>query len=83
MRIILICDMSHKSPRSGEIRPYRLRMEKGMEKGEAAFFTRLLNHKFGTLPSTVQQPIDNARPEELALWGERILDGKNLDEVFL
>nr|VFJ73171.1 MAG: hypothetical protein BECKFW1821C_GA0114237_10469 [Candidatus Kentron sp. FW] len=61
---------------------YRLGMEKGMEKGEIAFFTRLLNRKFGTLPPLVAQRIDNAHSGELAMWGERILTAKNLDEVF-
>nr|VFK52262.1 MAG: Putative transposase, YhgA-like [Candidatus Kentron sp. TUN]VFK52466.1 MAG: Putative transposase, YhgA-like [Candidatus Kentron sp. TUN]VFK57983.1 MAG: Putative transposase, YhgA-like [Candidatus Kentron sp. TUN] len=57
-------------------------MKKGMEKGEIAFFTHLLSHKFGTLPPLVAQRINNARPEELAIWGERVLTAKSLDEVF-
>ena len=69
---------------------YRLGMEKGrqegrqegLEKGEAMFLARQLSHKFGTLSPLVAQHINNARPEELATWGERVLSAKSLDEVF-
>nr|VFJ59274.1 MAG: protein of unknown function (DUF4351) [Candidatus Kentron sp. FW] len=58
---------------------YRL----GMEKGELAFLTRQLSHKFGPLPPKIEKRINNARSKELAMWGERILAAKSLDEVFL
>nr|VFJ48496.1 MAG: conserved hypothetical protein (putative transposase or invertase) [Candidatus Kentron sp. FW] len=58
-------------------------MEKGIEKGELAFLTRQLSHKFGPLPPKVEKRINNARSKELAMWGERILAAKSLDEVFL
>ena len=57
-------------------------MEKGMEKGEAMFLTRQLGHKFGPVPPVLEQRIKNARSEELALWGERMLGARTLDEVF-
>ena len=57
-------------------------MEKGMERGQVALLTRLLSYKFGILSPMVMQRIDNARPEELATWGERALSAKKLDEVF-
>ena len=74
---------------------YQLGMEKGLEegmekgrlegieKGEIAFLTRQLGHKFGPLPPKVEKRINNARSKELAMWGERILAAKSLDEVFL
>nr|VFJ53114.1 MAG: protein of unknown function (DUF4351) [Candidatus Kentron sp. FW] len=65
---------------------YELGMEKGrqegMERGQITLLTRLLSYKFGTLSPMVTQRIDNARPEELAMWGERVLSAKKLDEVF-
>ena len=61
---------------------YRRVMEKGMEKGEAMFFMRLLDHKFGSIPPVIEQRIENAESEELALWGERVLSAGTLDEVF-
>ncbi|VFM95491.1 MAG: protein of unknown function (DUF4351) [Candidatus Kentron sp. G] len=69
---------------------YRRVMEKGMErgmvlgleKGEAMFLMRQLGHKFGPLPPALEQRIENAGSQELALWGERVLSAKTLDEVF-
>nr|VFJ75487.1 MAG: conserved hypothetical protein (putative transposase or invertase) [Candidatus Kentron sp. FW] len=69
---------------------YQLGMEKGLEKGrqegmergQIALLTRLLSHKFGTLSPMVTQRIDNAHSGELAMWGERVLTAKSLDEVF-
>nr|VFK79104.1 MAG: conserved hypothetical protein (putative transposase or invertase) [Candidatus Kentron sp. SD] len=61
-------------------------MERGLElgrgKGEVAFLIRLLGHKFGPLPEALLQRIDNAGPEDLALWGERVLHAETPDEVF-
>ncbi|NNJ84699.1 MAG: hypothetical protein HKP13_07180 [Gammaproteobacteria bacterium] len=61
-------------------------MEKGLKlgknKGEAALLTRLLGYKFGALPSAIRQRMENATSEELALWEQRVLNAKNLDEVF-
>nr|VFJ47788.1 MAG: hypothetical protein BECKDK2373C_GA0170839_101928 [Candidatus Kentron sp. DK] len=73
---------------------YQLGMERGMErgieegielgqgKGEALFFLRLLGHKFGPVPAVLEERIGNARHEELALWGQRVLNAKTFDEVF-
>jgi len=61
---------------------YQLGMERGIEKGEAALLMRLLGYKFGTLPPAQKQRIENAGSEELALWEQRILSAKMLDEVF-
>nr|VFK03000.1 MAG: hypothetical protein BECKH772B_GA0070898_103202 [Candidatus Kentron sp. H] len=74
---------------------YRLGMERGMEQGmergmalgrgegEIALLMRLLGYKFGALPSGIRQRIETARAEELALWEQRVLSAKTLDEVFL
>nr|VFJ55062.1 MAG: hypothetical protein BECKDK2373B_GA0170837_10508 [Candidatus Kentron sp. DK] len=43
---------------------------------------RLLNYKFGPLPATVEERIDKAKSEELALWERRILSAQTLDAVF-
>nr|VFK64337.1 MAG: conserved hypothetical protein (putative transposase or invertase) [Candidatus Kentron sp. TUN] len=57
-------------------------MEKGIEKGQIALLTRLLGQKFGPLPPLVEQRINNAHTEKLAMWGERVLTAKSLDEIF-
>ena len=57
-------------------------MTLGLEKGEAMFFLRLVGHKFGPLPPALEQRVEKAGSQELALWGERVLSAKTLDEVF-
>nr|VFJ54608.1 MAG: Predicted transposase YdaD [Candidatus Kentron sp. DK] len=58
-------------------------IELGRGEGEAVFFLRLLHHKFGPLSPERERQIRSAGSEALALWGERVLGAKTLDEVFL
>nr|VFJ53682.1 MAG: protein of unknown function (DUF4351) [Candidatus Kentron sp. FW] len=55
----------------------------GIGKGEAGFLIRQLGYKFGILPPELLQRIESARPEDLALWGQRVLNAKTLNDVFL
>ena len=57
-------------------------IERGMEKGQATFLMRQLGCKFGSLSPILTRRIDDAHSEELALWGERILSAKTLDDIF-
>ena len=61
-------------------------MEKGMElgrgEGQATLLMRLLCRRFGSLPPEMERKIHQAPPETLALWGDRVLDARTLDEVF-
>ena len=57
--------------------------EQGREEGEAALLTRQLSLKFGPLPRMMVMRIKSAHTNELAIWGEKILTAKSLDEVFL
>nr|VFJ45356.1 MAG: hypothetical protein BECKDK2373B_GA0170837_101048 [Candidatus Kentron sp. DK] len=41
-----------------------------MERGEAIFFAR---HKFGSMPRDAEKRIENIAPEELAPWGQWVL----------
>ena len=73
---------------------YRIGMEKGrlegmekgrlegMEKGRTEFLAWQLGQKFGALPPKVERRIENARSEELAMWGKRVLSAESLDEIF-
>nr|VFK71480.1 MAG: hypothetical protein BECKUNK1418H_GA0071006_106814 [Candidatus Kentron sp. UNK] len=54
----------------------------GMEKGRTEFLAWQLGQKFGALPPKVEQRIENARSEELAMWGKRVLSAESLDEIF-
>ena len=67
----------------------RLRQE-GQARGEAlgrtehgvATVLRLLARRFGTLPQSIADRVHAATLAELDLWTDRILDAKNIDEVF-
>nr|VFK21470.1 MAG: Predicted transposase YdaD [Candidatus Kentron sp. LPFa]VFK36012.1 MAG: Predicted transposase YdaD [Candidatus Kentron sp. LPFa] len=58
-------------------------MERGREEGEAVLLLRQLNRKFGPLPPEMERKIRSAEPQALMLWGDRVLDARTLDEVFL
>jgi flagellar biosynthesis/type III secretory pathway protein FliH len=56
-------------------------IEQGLQQGEAAVLLRLLERKFGTLPSEARQRIREADAETLLAWSERVLTACSLDEV--
>ncbi|MCB2261641.1 MAG: DUF4351 domain-containing protein, partial [Candidatus Thiosymbion ectosymbiont of Robbea hypermnestra] len=56
-------------------------MQQGMQQGEALILERLLRQKFGQLPDTVQQRIEQANEPTLLQWSERVLTADRLDEV--
>jgi hypothetical protein len=57
-------------------------IEKGVVKGQRELLLRLLVRRFGALPESVTQRIAGASTDDLARWGERILDAASLDDVF-
>ena len=54
----------------------------GRVEGEAAMLLRLLERKFHPLPESARQRVASADAETLLVWGERVLDAKNLEEVW-
>lgn len=44
--------------------------------------TRLLRKRFGELPESVQACLTNADVNQIELWGDQLLDGGTLDELF-
>lgn len=57
-------------------------MEEGLKQGTASLLKRQLRHRFGVLPESIEQRLNVATPAELELWSERILNAKNLEDVF-
>jgi len=55
--------------------------ERGLEKGQQDLVTSLLVRKFGPLPLWAKRELGKASRKELAVWGERLLDSKTLQEV--
>jgi len=54
----------------------------GREEGQVAVLTRLLTLKFGELPESVKQCLEQADEAELNLWAERILFAASLKDLF-
>ncbi|MGI9322994.1 MAG: DUF4351 domain-containing protein [Pseudomonadales bacterium] len=54
----------------------------GEAKGEARLLAQLLQRKFGSVPSSVQQRLEQAEPEEREAWGVRIFDAKSPEAIF-
>ena len=69
------------------INPYdRLRFEEGrqegLQEGAAQVLEPQLNRRFGALSPTVQKRLARASTEQLAQWGEAMLDAQTLKQVF-
>ncbi|WP_006786799.1 DUF4351 domain-containing protein [Thiorhodospira sibirica] len=56
--------------------------QKGLREGEKALLRRQLLCRFGALPEELEQRLEQAEPEEIEYWAERILDAPDLAAVF-
>jgi predicted transposase YdaD len=54
----------------------------GEARGEARLLRKLLIRRFGALPEGVELRLQQAEPAQLELWGERVLEVKNLEDIF-
>lgn len=54
----------------------------GIKQGEITMLLQQLQHKFKMVPDSYRQKIEQADSETLLLWGNRILDNNNLEEIF-
>jgi hypothetical protein len=54
----------------------------GRVEGQAAIVRRQLTRRFGPIPQAWQDLLDTASTAQLDLWADRLLDAKNLAEVF-
>lgn len=55
--------------------------QQGRQEGEAAFLMRLMERRFGALPSWARDRIAAADTATLEEWGLRVLDAASLDDV--
>ena len=60
----------------------RIGEERGIQIGEAKILTRLLHHRFGTIPDWANKKIAEAEPPSLEAWSLRFVDAQSLDEIF-
>ncbi|MBF0220200.1 MAG: Rpn family recombination-promoting nuclease/putative transposase [Gammaproteobacteria bacterium] len=56
--------------------------QEGRQEGESALLRRQLIRRFGTLPETINARLATANSEQLAIWGDRVLEATSLDDIF-
>lgn len=54
----------------------------GMQQGERLLIKRLLSRRFGSVPSTYLEEVDNADAEKLLELGDLIIAANTLDDIF-
>jgi hypothetical protein len=57
-------------------------MEQGLELGRRELLTSQLEYKFQKVPEKYQNLINNASPDVLFEWANRVLVATTIDEVF-
>lgn len=60
----------------------RIGIKKGLQQGEIRVLRRQLTRRFGELPDWAETRLQEAPPDQLELWGERLLEAGRLEEVF-
>lgn len=58
-------------------------MQRGLQQGEVAIITRLLQRRFGNIPAYYMERIEQTDAEILLELGEKILDAKTLEDCLL
>ncbi len=54
----------------------------GRQEGESTMLLSQLEHKFRSIPEDYRQQVQKASADELLKWGMRVLDCRNIEEVF-
>ena len=54
----------------------------GRLEGESLFLQRLLNKRFSPLPDWVNEKLKHADTLQIESWGDRLLDAKNIKDIF-
>ena len=57
-------------------------IEQGLKQGEGELFLRLLEHRFGALPTSVGSRVNQASRQQIEQWAFRIYSAHSLEEVF-
>ena len=56
--------------------------KEGREEGMLVILQRLLTRRFGPLDANLQQRLQTASPAQLETWAERVIEARDLEEVF-
>lgn len=67
-----------------EIRQRSIRegLQQGRQQGESLLLSKLLRRRFGELPAWVTPRLQQASPEQLERWAERLLETNDLETLF-
>jgi hypothetical protein len=57
-------------------------MQQGSQQAAASMLTSLMRARFGALPDAVTLKINESSSEVLAVWFERALNAKTIDDIF-
>jgi hypothetical protein len=57
-------------------------MRQGLRQGQRRLLLKLLRQRFGEPPAWVEERLAAATPEQLDLWGERLLEAPTLEALF-
>ena len=57
-------------------------IEQGVVQGEQKLISRQLTKRFGALPAWANEKLLSASPEQLDIYGDRLLDAETLEQVF-
>ena len=57
-------------------------IEEGQRRGESGLLERQLTKRFGPLAEDTRARLQSANSEQLQCWAERILDARDLNDVF-
>lgn len=63
-------------------RGFQKGLDEGKAEGKAELLTRLLERRFGPLPTWAETRLHEATPVQLDAWADRVLDATLLDAVF-
>ena len=64
-----------------EAKGYSMGHQAGRREGEAALLLRMAERRFGQVSSAARRRIEDARPEQLLAWGERLVTAQSLEEA--
>src|SRR5712691_1275020 len=56
-------------------------LQQGIHQGEVTVLKRLLTRRFGPLPAWAEERLEQASPQELEGWAERVLEAQRLEDV--
>ncbi len=68
--------------RQGRVEGVRQGRVEGVRQGLVQGLERLLQRRFGILPTQVAERLRHASTTELETWAENVLDAETLDQVF-